>query len=151
MPPHDPAAPSPSSSPFTVRVTVREYELDTRGHLNQAVYLQYCEHALWEVLRAAGIPGDKLLAGGVGPAQLECTLRFRRELQGGDEVDVSCVFEWGEGKTFRLRQDIRRADGTLACEVTGVIGLLDLARRSLVPDPGAHLRELAEHPEVLGL
>lgn len=43
--------------PFSVRIAVREYELDTRGHLNQAVYLQYGEHALWEVLLAAGIPG----------------------------------------------------------------------------------------------
>ncbi|MFJ8017600.1 acyl-CoA thioesterase [Streptomyces sp. NPDC096339] len=137
--------------PFSVRIGVREYELDTRGHLNQAVYLQYCEHALWEVLRAAGVPGDKLLASGVGPAQLECTLKFKRELQGGEEVDVSCVFTWGEGKTFRLRQDIRKADGTLAAEVTGVLGLLDLSGRSLIPDPGGHLRTLAEHPAVLGL
>ncbi|MEU7735273.1 thioesterase, partial [Streptomyces griseus] len=30
---------------FSVDVTVRGYELDTQGHLNQAVYLQYAEHA----------------------------------------------------------------------------------------------------------
>lgn len=139
------------AQPFSVRITVREYELDTRGHLNQAVYLQYCEHALWEVLRAAGIPSDKLLATGVGPAQLECLLKYQRELSGGDEVDVSCVFEWGSGKTFRLRQTLRKADGTQAAEVTGLCGLLDLNERRLVADPGAHLRNLATDPGVLGL
>lgn len=41
---------------FSVDVTVRGYELDTQGHLNQAVYLQYAEHARWELLRAAGLP-----------------------------------------------------------------------------------------------
>lgn len=137
--------------PFSLRIAVREYELDTRGHLNQAVYLHYCEYALWEVLLAAGIPGDKLLAGGVGPAQLECTLKFKREVQGGERIDVVCTFEWGTGKTFRLRQDIRKADGTLACEVTGTIGLLDLTRRTLVTDPGGYLRKLAEDPSVIGL
>lgn len=48
--------------PFQVRIRVRGYELDTQGHLNQAVYLQYGEHARWECLRAAGISPDKLLA-----------------------------------------------------------------------------------------
>jgi acyl-CoA thioester hydrolase len=136
---------------FTVRITVRGYELDTQGHLNQAVYLQYCEHARWEYLRAAGVPGDKLFSSGVGPVQLECSLRFRRELRGGDEVDVSCAFLWGEGKTFHVRQEIRKADGTLAAELTGVAGLLDLTERRLIADPGGRLRALAGDPKVLGL
>ena len=136
---------------FHVRVVVRGYELDTQGHLNQAVYLQYAEHARWELLRAAGIPGEKLLASGVGPAQLECTIRFMRELRGGDEVDVSCAFEWGEGKTFQLRQEFRRSDGVLAAELRGVCGMLDLTARRLVPDPKEHLRTLASDPSLLGL
>lgn len=136
---------------FTVRITVRGYELDTQGHLNQAVYLQYCEHARWEFLRAAGMPGDKLIASGVGPVQLECTLRFKRELRGGDVVDVSCAFDWSERKIFHVRQEIRKVDGTLAAELTGVAGLLDLAERRLIADPMGRLRSLADDPAALGL
>jgi acyl-CoA thioester hydrolase len=69
---------------FFADVTVRGYELDTQGHLNQAVYLQYAEHARWELLRAAGLPQEKLLASGVGPVALEVTVKFLRELRGGD-------------------------------------------------------------------
>ncbi|CAM5312200.1 Acyl-CoA thioesterase OS=Streptomyces cyaneofuscatus OX=66883 GN=G3I52_00550 PE=4 SV=1 [Streptomyces cyaneofuscatus] len=58
---------------FSVDVTVRGYELDTQGHLNQAVHLQYAEHARWELLRAAGLPQEKPLADGIGPVQLEVT------------------------------------------------------------------------------
>ena len=61
---------------FTVRITVRGYELDTQGHLNQAVYLQYAEHARWELLRAAGITQDALIDSGVGPVALETTIRL---------------------------------------------------------------------------
>ncbi|MGH3387527.1 MAG: acyl-CoA thioesterase [Actinomadura sp.] len=136
---------------FAVRITVRGYELDTQGHLNQAVYLQYCEHARWEFLRAAGLPGDKLLASGAGPVQLECTLRFKRELRGGDVVDVSCAFGWSERKIFQVRQEIRKVDGTLAAELTGVAGLLDHAERRLITDPRGRLRSLADDPAVLGL
>ncbi len=99
------------SEPFSVPVTVRGYETDTQGHLNQSVYLNYAEHARWSLLRAAGIRQTDLVARGVGPVALETTIRFRRELLAGDEVEVTCAFEWGEGKTFRIRQVIRKTDG----------------------------------------
>jgi len=134
---------------FSVRVTVRGYELDTQGHLNQAVYLQYAEHARWELLRTAGLPQDKLIASGVGPVALETTIKFRRELRGGDEVDVSCVFSYGTGKTFTVTQQITKLDGTVAAEITGTAGMLDLAERRLIADPAAYLRELADNPELL--
>ncbi|MEV0157118.1 acyl-CoA thioesterase [Micromonospora sp. NPDC050686] len=137
--------------PFRVRITVRGYELDTQGHLNQAVYLQYAEHARWECLRAAGISQDQLLATGVGPVALEVTLRYLRELRGGDEVDVTCEFRWGEGKTFQLVQDYTRADGTAVAALTGVGGLLDLSARRLVADPRERFRALAADPGPLDL
>jgi acyl-CoA thioester hydrolase len=140
-----------ATEPFAVRIQVRGYETDSQGHLNQAVYLQYAEHARWSVLRRAGIEQSALLARGVGPVALESTVRYRRELRAGDEVDVDCVFEWGEGKTFKVRQTVRKADGTLSAEVLGVGAVMDLTERRLVPHPGAVFKELAADPAVLGL
>jgi acyl-CoA thioester hydrolase len=137
--------------PFRVRIAVRGYEVDPRGHVNQAVYLQYAEHARWECLRAAGISYDALMATGVGPAALENTIRYRAELRADDELDVTCEFQWGNGKTFRIRQDFIRADGRLAAELTGTGGMLDLARRRLIDDPAGHFRAIATAPELLGL
>lgn len=139
------------AEPFQVRIIVRGYELDTQGHLNQAVYMQYAEHARWECLRAAGIRQHDLIASGVGPVQLECTVRYLQELRGGDEVTVSCGFVWGEGKTFRIEQDYVRDDGTRCAHLVGVGGLLDLQRRRLVADPASRFRELATEPSYLGL
>ncbi|MFG2933387.1 acyl-CoA thioesterase [Streptomyces achromogenes] len=137
--------------PFSVRVTVRGYETDTQGHLNQAVYLNYAEHARWSMLQAAGISQAGLVGQGVGPVALETTISFRRELLAGDEVDVTCAFEWGEGKTFRIRQEIRKTDGTLAAEITAVGGIMNLTERKLVADPRAVFKELAADPDLLGL
>lgn len=139
-----------TAEPFQIRITVRAYELDTQGHLNSAVYHQYAEHTRWECLRAAGIPVDKLLDSGVGPVELEHTMRFHNELRGGNDVDVSCRFTWGDGKTFRIDQDFRRPDGSLAAELTATAGLLDLTKRRLVPDPVGHIRSLATRPDLLG-
>ncbi|MGW3861562.1 acyl-CoA thioesterase [Streptomyces sp. NPDC005047] len=139
------------SEPFSVPVTVRGYETDTQGHLNQAVYLNYAEHARWSLLDAAGIRQADLVARGVGPVALETTIRFRRELLAGDEVEVTCAFEWGEGKTFRIHQIIRKPDGTVAAEVEGVGGLMDLTARKLVSDPRERFKELAADPALFGL
>jgi acyl-CoA thioester hydrolase len=136
---------------FTTRVTVRGYETDTQGHLNQSVYLQYAEHARWEYLRAAGIRQADLVAKGVGPVVLETTIKYLRELRAGDSVDISCAFSWRDGKTFHVVQRLVREDGVLAAEITGVGGILDLAERRLVPDPREPLRALASDPGLLGL
>ena len=137
--------------PYRLPVTVRGYELDRQGHLNQAVYLQYAEHARWECLRAAGLPQDKLIADGVGPVTLEVTLRFGRELRLGEEIEVSCTAVWGEGKTFRLEQEYRLLDGTPVATLSSLTGLLDLRERRLVADPAARFRKLATNPALLGL
>ncbi|MER7107240.1 acyl-CoA thioesterase [Streptomyces sp. NPDC000229] len=139
------------AEPFAVAVVVRGYETDTQGHLNQAVYLQYAEHARWSLLQKAGIRQADLLERNVGPVALEVTVRYQRELRAGDEVEVTCAFVWGEGKTFRIEQTIRKTDGTVAAELSGVGGLMDLKQRRLVPDPREYFRELADAPEVFGL
>ncbi|MFE1441605.1 acyl-CoA thioesterase [Streptomyces sp. NPDC058739] len=139
------------NEPFSVPVTVRGYETDTQGHLNQAVYLNYAEHARWSLLQAAGIRQADLVGRGVGPVALETTIRYRRELLAGDEVEVTCAFLWGEGKTFRIAQTIRKADGTVAAEIEAVGGLMDLAARRLVADPRERFKELASDPALFGL
>ncbi|MEU1204105.1 acyl-CoA thioesterase [Nocardia sp. NPDC005825] len=136
---------------ISVPITVRGYELDINGHLNQAVYLQYAEHARWELLKAAGIAGDKMVAAGIGPVVLEQTIKYQRELHLGDEVMVSCEFEFTGGKIFRMRQRIVKLDGTVSAEIDAVSGILDLAARKLVADPGAALRAVADSPDALGL
>lgn len=137
--------------PFTVRIAVRGYELDPRGHVNQAVYLQYAEHVRWELLDAAGIRHDEMHDSGVGPVTLEQTIRYLAELRGGDSLDVTCEFRWGSGKTFDIAQEYVRTDGVRVAELTSVSGLIDLTERRLVADPAARMRALAGEPEVLGL
>lgn len=78
-------------------------------------YPRYAAHARrWELLRAAGVAQDKLIASGVGPVTPENTIRYLRELRGGDELRVTCASEWSDGKTIRPRQESRRMDGTAA-------------------------------------
>lgn len=139
------------TEPFSVRIAVRGYETDSQGHVNTAVYMQYAEHARWSLVAASGIQQSDLLDKGVGPVNMETTLRFHHELRAGDELDVSCAFLWGEGKSFRVEQRLIRTDGTLAAEVLSVSGLMDLKERRLVSDPREYFRALASEPGLLDL
>ncbi|MEV5647015.1 acyl-CoA thioesterase [Nocardia sp. NPDC052254] len=136
---------------FSVPVTVRGYELDVNGHLNQAVYHQYAEHARWELLRAAGLVPDKMQLSGLGPVVLESNVKYRRELHLGDEITVTCECRWGSGKVFWMDQQIRKLDGTVSAEISVVLGLMDLDARKLVPNPSERFLELAEYADTLGL
>jgi acyl-CoA thioester hydrolase len=136
---------------FQVRIAVRGYELDLQGHVNQAVYLQYGEHARWQFFIEAGLTPEVLVGAGVGPVVLETTIRYLKELRAGDEVDVSCRFLFSGGKTFQVEQDYTRIDGVPVARVTGVAGLLDRNTRRLVADPAERLRALATDVSLLGL
>jgi len=136
---------------FTTRIEVRVSDLDMQGHVTGAAYHQYADHSRFACVRAAGISVEQMFAAGFGPVNLETTLRFLRELRGGDSVDVSCAWIWGEGKTFRVEHVFTREDGEVAATVSHVSGLLDLGARRLTPEPARQWRRLASRPELLGL
>lgn len=130
---------------FSVHVTVRGYETDRLGHLNQAVYSSWAEHSRVELLRSAGVPLPS--PRGLAIVVLEAHIRFLRELRVGDEVDVTCAMAFGDGKTFSMDSTFLRADGTVCAEVRATMGLMDLGTRRLVAEPEAKLSALAHDPD----
>jgi acyl-CoA thioester hydrolase len=134
-----------------VLLAVRSDDLDPNGHVRGPAYLAYADHARWLTLDAAGIDVADLLLRGIGPVNLETTVRFHRELRALDQVEVHTRFEWTTGKVSRVKQRLVRSDGTLVAEVSSVSGLLDLTERKLLPRPDQYWRSLAIDPAVLGL
>jgi acyl-CoA thioester hydrolase len=124
---------------WSIPIAVRSYELDALGHLNQAVYHSYAEVARVAGFQAAGCGWDALLGAGTAPVLLSSTIDYRREIRGGETVEVTCAVKFGTGKTFRVDSVITKTDGTVSAEVTCVVGVMDLTARKLVPDPRAVL------------
>ncbi|XVQ13488.1 acyl-CoA thioesterase [Spirillospora sp. CA-255316] len=139
------------TEPFSVRLDVRLSDLDPQLHVNGAVYQQFGDHARYACAEAAGVSVRDLIADGLGPVNLETVIRYHRELRGGDHVEVSCAWVWGDGKTYRVEHVLRRPGGTVAAEISHVSGLLDLRSRRLAADPAGEWRRRAARPELLGL
>ena len=82
------------SHPHRMALVVRGYELDSYGHVNNAVYLQYFEQARWEFMKDQGmlekITGDELFL-----VVVDTHIRYMRESSLFDElvIETSCKVE----------------------------------------------------------
>ena len=75
-----------------MRLTVRGYELDSYGHVNNAVYIQYLEQARWEFIRDIGIY-DEVAAQELLLVITETKIRYQRESLLFDELEITSSYE----------------------------------------------------------
>ena len=72
---------------FETALTVRGYELDSYGHVNHSVYLNYFEQARWELIKKAGLY-DQLEKAGIKLVVVKAEVRYVKELRLLDELIV---------------------------------------------------------------
>ncbi|MCX6244190.1 MAG: acyl-CoA thioesterase [Bacteroidetes bacterium] len=85
-------------------LSVRGYELDSYGHVNNAVYLQYLEHARWQFMKDQGLL-EQVNAEGLFVVVVETQIRYVRESNLFDELVVETAM--AESKPYLVfRQKI---------------------------------------------
>jgi len=72
---------------YSYKTEVRGYELDSYGHVNNAVYLSYTEQARWEILRNAGLL-KSFLNKNLLLVVTETNIRYMRELELFDKIEI---------------------------------------------------------------
>jgi YbgC/YbaW family acyl-CoA thioester hydrolase len=79
---------------ITISITARGYELDSYNHVNNAVYLNYFEHARWEFFRQLNL-SDFLTTQGNLPVVTDLHVRYQREIRLFDELSIesTCTHE----------------------------------------------------------
>jgi acyl-CoA thioester hydrolase len=103
---------------FSARWRVRGYELDSNGHVNNAVYLNWAEEIATQHAEAAGYGREWSIARGGGWVVRRSEIVHHRPAVFGDEVDVSVTVELVKGARAVRRTAIRRvADGELLADV----------------------------------
>ena len=112
---------------FEMPMQVRDYELDSQGIVNNAVYLHYLGHTRHEFCRKAGTSFRDMQKQGVDPVLRSVEIEYLRSLKSGDRF-VSRLGFCREGARFIFRQDIFtldddmpvvRADITVVCLENG--------------------------------
>lgn len=91
-------------------VEVRSYELDSFGHANHAVFLNYLEYARFEALRQGGFPYEELVARGWGVYVVRIEVDYLKEARLNERLRIRT---WADGfrrTSMVLAQDISNAD-----------------------------------------
>ena len=103
---------------YMERWRVRSYELDSNGHVNNAVYLQWAEEIATRHAEAAGYGKQWSLERGCGWVIHRSEIRYRRPALYNDEVEVRVRVELIRGaRGVRRTWITRAAGGELLAEV----------------------------------
>lgn len=106
------------------KLTVRGYELDSFGHVNNSVYLQYAEAAMWHFFKTSGLL-DVMKAEEVSPVILESTQRYMHELKLLDEVRIESEFSCSNGILSYRHNIINQATDLVSCKVKGKLAYIN--------------------------
>ena len=95
---------------FTLEMAVRDYELDSEGIVNNAVYLHYLEHTRHAFVKREGIPFGSLTSEGLVPVVRRMEIDYHTPLRTGD-VMLSRLWIERKGPRFIFHQNIFKKEG----------------------------------------
>lgn len=119
------------------RLRVRSCDVDSFGHVNNAVYLQYCEGARNDYMLERGLTFADFRKWNAGPVLVTARLDFRQPAVTDDELVIHGVLECEGRVRFRIDHRIERApDGGLVCLARLDFAFVDLGsgRPCRIPD-----------------
>lgn len=93
---------------FELEFSVRDYECDLQGVVNNAVYLNYLEHTRHEYLKSLGLDFAGLHQQGCDLVLTRCELDYRSPLRSGDRFVVRLNLERESRLRFAFFQDLYR-------------------------------------------
>lgn len=97
-----------SNKDFELQLSVRDYELDTQGVVNNSVYQNYLEHARHEFLKSVGLNFNKLHENGTDAVVHKIELIYKKPLMGDDRFVVRTHAEKSGNVRFVFYQNIYR-------------------------------------------
>jgi acyl-CoA thioester hydrolase len=91
-----------------IQLSVRDYECDMQGVVNNAVYQNYLEHARHAFLKAHGIDFAAVTRSGINLVVVRAELDYKGSLTSGDTFSVHTRMEQVSRLRFAFHQQILR-------------------------------------------
>lgn len=114
MQPSESQGPHVPSQSFELELKVRDYECDMDHVVNNAVYLNYLEHARHELLETKNLRFGELSKRGISLVLTRIEVDYKGSLRSGDSFIVRTALQRSGRIRFLFNQTIhRRSDGRL--------------------------------------
>lgn len=118
------------------KISIKESNVDSYGHLNNAAYLMLFEEARWEAITPRGYGFQEIHKARQGPVILEVNVKFMKEIRLREDIVITTKVLNYKGKIGQMLQQMIKMDGTVASEDLFTFGLFDMNQRKLIePTP----------------
>jgi len=134
---------------FETPFTVRDYELDVQGVVNNAVYQNYFEHARHEFLRHIGLNFVELHNKGYDAVVHKIEIQYKRALLANDDFMVKVAVEQEGPLRFIFHQQIERASDNTVTTIAKVTTVFMTKGRPIRP-PEEVIQAVKAHQESAG-
>jgi acyl-CoA thioester hydrolase len=128
---------------FKLEMQVRDYECDLQGIVNNAVYLNYLEHARHEYLKTLGINFSEYTKKGINLVVIRNEIDYKNSLYPEDIFEVSVNISRFSRLKLLVEQEIRRIkDNKMIIKSKTFIAIVDKKGKILLPDSISKIFEL---------
>ena len=110
------------NSNFQINMSVRDYECDIQGIVNNSVYQNYLEHARHEYLKKSGVNFAELAKQGINLVVVRIELDYKLPLLSGDDFYVTVEMDRESKIKFAFKQSIFRSHDDKLMLMGKVIG-----------------------------
>jgi acyl-CoA thioester hydrolase len=117
---------------FSLNFEVRDYECDTQGIVNNAVYQNYLEHARHKFLQSVGLDFAQLHHEGIDPVVYRIEIDYKKSLKSGDVFSVSLTVEREGNLKFIFNQSIFKNNTELILKAK-VVAVFTANGKPIVP------------------
>ncbi len=133
---------------YTINLQVRDYECDMEGIVNNAVYLNYLEHARHEFLKTVGIDFAELTRRGINPVVIRTEVDYKISLRSGDHFRIGVNVERISKLRIAFVQGIYRlSDSEPVTRARIIAAVISASGRPILPEEmGPRFAELIREP-----
>ncbi len=91
---------------FSTQIRVESFDLDSFGHVNNSVYLQYLESARCDYMRQVGLSFNDFHKWNALPVVVEVYLRYYYSLTADDLIQIQGTFNEWQRSSFQMEYEI---------------------------------------------
>jgi acyl-CoA thioester hydrolase len=138
------------TDPYRREFQVRWADLDPNGHLRHTAYMDYAAQARVGLLSDCGFDLDRFQKLRIGPVLFREDARYLHEVRANECITVTTELSGlsANGKHWRMRHHIFKADGSLACIIDVQGAWLDLSARKTIPAPAELQNVMGKVPQA---